>query len=125
MIKEIYVRNEKDPNFQSGIIDFTNDIEEAITQLRMILDTKPGDVLGLMGFGVDLERYIFNTRLSAKEIEEEINQQISNYMASFPTLTTRVKVSFGDSGYGYDFAVVDIYLNGDKALGILVDKQIA
>lgn len=122
MIREIYIRDERDPNFQSGILDFSNDVEEAITQLRMILGTKPGEILGMMGFGIDLESYIFDTKLSSKEIEDEINVQISNYMGNFTNLTTVVKVNMGNSGYGYDFGIVDIYLNGEKALGILVDK---
>ena len=34
-----------------------------------------------------------------------------------------VKVTFGDSGKRYDIGLVDIILNGKKALGLLVNKD--
>ena len=55
MIKEIYIRTPEDPYYSEGIIDFTNEAEEIITQIKILLGTAPGDVLCAPNFGVDLE----------------------------------------------------------------------
>ena len=34
-----------------------------------------------------------------------------------------VDLNFGDSGKGWDYAVLDIYINGKKTLGFLIDRD--
>ena len=36
MIKEIYIRTPEDPYYSEGIIDFTNEAEEIITQIKVL-----------------------------------------------------------------------------------------
>lgn len=121
-IKEIFLRTENDPYYESGVIDYQNDLEYVISQIRMILGTKNGEVLGLYNFGIDLDYVVFNTKKTAQDVCEKIQDQIDMYVWKPDGMTVDCDVSFGDSGKGYDYAVIDIYINGVKAIGFLVDK---
>lgn len=123
MIKEIYIRTPEDPYYSEGIIDFTNEAEEIITQIKVLLGTAPGDVLCAPKFGVDLEYLVFKTKRVAASIEKDVNDAIRNYIPHSNNISISAKISFGKSDSGYDFGVLDIYLNGVKAVGFLVDKN--
>ena len=45
------------------------------------------------------------------------------YIPYSNNISISVKMSFGKSDAGYDFGVLDVYLNGVKAVGFLVDKN--
>jgi len=123
MIREIYIRSENDPNFEPGIIDYSNEVENVISQIQMILGTKPGDVLGDYFFGVDIGYAVFNTKMTAQQVRDKIADQISQYVTHGDKISIGVDVNFGDSGKGYDYAVIDISINGEKAIGFLIDKD--
>lgn len=123
MIKEIYIRDENDPNFIPGVIDYSNEMERIISEIKMILGTEKGNVLGSYNFGVDLNYMVFNTKKSAEDVAKEIDDQIREYVTKGDNVTISTQVSFGDSGEGYDYAVIDIIINGRKAIGFLVDKE--
>ena len=123
MIREIYIRDEKDPYYDPYTIDYVNEMENVLSQIRMVLGTKPGEVLGNYAFGVDLEHIVYNTRKSAEELADKIREQIREHVYTGDNINVDVSVAFGDSGLGYDYSVIDIYVNGQKAIGFLVDKS--
>lgn len=120
MIKDIYIRDEKDPHFIPGVIDYTNEVESVISQIRMILSTKPTEVFGDIVFGIDLEQIVYGTKRGAEEVSSQIRDLINRYVSHSPSTHIDVQISFGDSGEGYDYAVIDITINGIKAVGFLV-----
>lgn len=123
MIKEIYTRTPDDPNFVPGVIDYSNEMESVISQIRMLLGTKEGDVLGAYDFGVDLTYLVFRTSVNAIELKQKIMDQIISYVHVGPNINLDINIEFGQSGYGYDIAVIDIIINGSKAIGFLVDQS--
>lgn len=123
MIKEIYIRTKTDPYFEEGIIDYSNEVESVISKVRTLLGTKPGEVLGDYNFGIDLDYLIFNTKLPAAEIKRKIDDKLSTYVPNTKNITISTEINFGKSGYGYDYAVIDIYINGTKSVGLLIDKE--
>jgi hypothetical protein len=124
MLREIYIRDENDPHYDPSMIEYTNEVENVISQIRMILGTKPGDMLGDYNFGIDLEYIVYNTKKSAEELADKIREQIKMYVYHGDKISVDVEVSFGDSGLGYDYGVIDILINGTKAIGFLVDKNL-
>ena len=122
-IREIYIRDEKDPYYNPTIIDYNNETESIISQIRMILGTKNGDVLGNYDFGVDLEALVFGTKRDANSIMEELNQQIIEYLYHSDNTHIECTIEFGDSGKGYDYAVLNVYIDGVKMIGFLMDKE--
>ena len=123
MIKEIYIRPESDPNFDGELLEFSDETESILTQLRVVLGTSPGEVLGEYTLGVEIENAVFNTKRAAQDVVKDINTQIGNYVYPGPNTSVSCTVDFGDSGKGYDYAVIDIYINGKRSMGVLVDKK--
>ena len=123
MIKEIYIRDENDPYFDPTIIDYSNEVESVISQIKMILGTTNGQVLGNFDFGVDLEEMVFNTRYTAEQVMEKVNDQIQKYVHHSDQLYVYCDINFGDSGHGYDYAILDVYINGVKSVGFFIDKN--
>lgn len=123
MIKEIYTRTKDDPYYEEGVIDFSNEVESVITKVRTLLNTKPGEVLGDYNFGLNLDYLVFNTKVSASEIKKVIDDKLNIYVPNTSNISLSTQVSFGHSGYGYDYAVIDVYINGTKAVGFLIDKE--
>ena len=122
MVREIYTRTPDDPNYEGELLEFSDEIESILTQMRTLLGTNKGDVFGVHTFGIDLENAVFSTRKSAEQIIQELNSQINDYVYS-GTHKTTANINFGHSAEGYDYAVVDIVIDGVKTLGVLVDKD--
>ena len=122
-IKEIYIRDDKDPYYDDTIIDYQNEVESVISQIRMILGTLNGQVFGDYDFGIDLEYMVFNTKYASNKIMEKLNDEIDKYVYHSDNISIYCDINFGDSGEGYDYAVLDIYINGVKSIGFLIDKN--
>lgn len=119
MIKEIYTRSPDDPNYVFGIYEHEDPIETIITKIKMILGTIQGQILGDVNFGIGLEELIFETRINKLDLEEKINDQIYQYIDEAGEYKIRPSVSFGKED-GYDYCVVDIYINKSKIFGIII-----
>lgn len=119
MVKEIYIRNPEDPNYRYGVFEHSDPIESIIAKVRMILGTTQGQVLGDLNFGVGIEDIIFETRVNKVELEEKILKQIQAYVSESSQFRIQPAVSFGKAD-GFDYCVIDIYINDEKAIGVLV-----
>lgn len=119
MIRDIYNRSPEDPNYQYGILDYSDPIESIISKIKMMFGTSQGQVLGDLNFGIGLEDLVFETRINKLELEERIKRQISQYVDESKDYRIEPRVSFGKAD-GYDYAVVDIFINEEKAIGVLV-----
>jgi len=119
MVKEIYTRSPDDPNYVFGVYEHSDPIESIITQIKMILGTIQGQVYGNINFGVGLEDLVFASRINKNELEEKIKAQIYQYIDEASDYNIRPQVSFGRDS-GSEFAVVDIFIDEQKSIGILV-----
>lgn len=122
MIKEIYIRNQDDPYYVPNLIEHSNELEMIISQIKILLSTENGNVLGNYNLGTNIENEIFKTKKNAQVIKTNIENQISLYVMPSNNFTITVEVNFGDSGEGYDYGIIDIYINGNKTIGFLVNK---
>jgi hypothetical protein len=118
MIRDIYIKSPDDPNFQF-VYEHSNPIESILAKIRMILNTRQGDVLADLNFGIGIEDYVFETKLNAFELEEKIKTQINEYVSEASQYAITPKVQFGKTE-GYDYAVIDIYIDNTRVAGILV-----
>lgn len=122
-IKEIYIRDEHDPYFDPTIIDYRNEVESVVSQIRMIMGTLNGQVFGDYNFGIDLENMVFNTKASSNQVMKDLDDQFDIYLRHSDNISVSCSISFGDSGQGYDYAVLDVFINGTKSIGFLIDKN--
>ena len=124
MIKEIYCKLPSDINYQNKL-ETEDEAEQILQQIKMILGTKQGHVLGSYDFGIDLQRYLFQLRYSEQQMLYMVNAAIAKYV-KFNTdkWTVYADISFGhDVSAAYEYAVIDIVINQKKCLGILVNQE--
>ena len=119
MIQEIYIRNPQDPNFKLNVLDHSDPIESIISKIKVIFGTRQGEVIGDLNFGIGLEDLIFETRINKLQLEEDIKRQIGQYVTESSQYKIEPKVSFGKAE-GYDYCVIDIYIDDQKTFGVLV-----
>lgn len=120
MIHEIYTRAEDDPNY-AEMLETNNALEIALSKIRMILGTNHGEVLGEYDLGTNIEELVFKTERSAKDIESELERQITTYIGNVDGYIIKIKVKFGHHKDGYDYAEIGVNVNDLRIQTYLVD----
>jgi len=78
---DLYFRATDDPNYVDGKVSVKEPIENTVTQIRMTLLTKKGEVLGEPDFGFDATKYLFEFEgVSQSSLEKEADAQIHDYV---------------------------------------------
>ena len=124
MIREIYCKLPTDLNYELKV-ESLNAIDNLLQQIKMVLGTKPGEVLGEPMFGCDLEKYLFLMNYNKDEIKQMILYEISTSISYNKDLfNVDVNRSFGHNANDpYNYALIDITINERKCLGIIVNQQ--
>jgi len=117
MLKDIYNRTPDDQSYNSNKLEVSDPIESLTGKIRMLLYTKPGEVLGEPTMGIDLERLLFEYGLNNGELNGKILYQISEFIPESGVYNITVNVNFVP-GSVRDAAFIDIYIDGTRALGI-------
>lgn len=122
-IHEIYNKLPTESNYRMAV-ETVDEIEYIVQQIRMVLGTSPGEVLGNVFFGIDLEKYLFNYNFNQKEIHDAILYDINmNIYYDREKYNVDIDVKFGKNVTDRtDYALIDIKVNELKYVGILVTK---
>ena len=106
------------------IVETSDEIEQILSQIKMVLGTRPGDVLGAPYFGVNVKQYIFNLSYNQDEMNKFITSSIlSNISYDKQKYNVSVNVEFGKDQYNKsDYAVINIIINERKCLGIVMNQ---
>lgn len=125
MTREIYCKLPSDINYENKI-ETTTELEQILGQIKVVLGTKPGEVLGSYNFGIDLNKYLF----SYNQTQQQIVVNINTALAAFVKYDTDKYNIYADISYGHnqgtdtsDYAVIDIVVNESKCLGVLVSQN--
>ena len=112
MIREIYCKLPTDQDYEMKI-ESDDEAYNILQQIKVVLGTKPGEVLGSPLFGCDLEKYLFTMNCNKDEILQMINYEIfSNVYFNTAKWTIGVDVLFGhNKNDAYEYALIDISLN--------------
>lgn len=94
MLKDIYVIPEEEPRYKNNILEISNELDEIIQQVDMILFTKKGEVLCMPEFGCNLEQYLFDTTYNKTQIKNIIMEQINNFIYLDGSYKIDVDVNF-------------------------------
>lgn len=123
LTREIYCRLPSDLNYEKKL-ETDGEIEQILQQVRVVLGTRPGQVLGSHDFGIDLEKYLFGYNVSQGEILYQINNALATYVKfDEGKYTIYADVSFGHDASGTsEYALIDIVINETKCLGIMVSQ---
>lgn len=91
-----YVTNRGESGWKDNVI-FTNDIYDIlIEEIKTILDTKAGRVLGAEAMDGDLEKYIFMKYVNPLDVDKKIREQIYRYSLMAQEFSINIKSSFAD-----------------------------
>lgn len=116
---EFYIKNLQDPNYQHDKLQLDDDISLILTQLETILFTPKGSVLGDVGFGCDLNSYIYELRYNDFLVKNEINKQIGLYIPLASKYPISVEIDMVDQ-IDRHIMFVDITVDSKFQLGIYV-----
>jgi hypothetical protein len=108
---EIYNKDPEDFNYKENILEITNPTDICVGQLKMMLVTNRGEVLGDPKFGLNLEDLVFSLDLSESSLRERINEHLRIYVPLFAQLNGYFEVKFYQ-GTQRDIAYLDFYLPG-------------
>jgi len=106
---EIYNRDPSDPGYKIDQIEITDPVEIAIGQVKMILLTEKGEILGDPKFGIGLDSLLFDLALSETSIREEIKKHLFTYAPLFKKVGGYFDVKFY-VGSKRDIGVFDFYI---------------
>lgn len=90
--KDIYIGYEGHPAYQERVLVTDDPVRIIIQKYEMLLFTNKGDVLGEPDMGCDLERLLWQTRLSAESIEKRINEQVVTYIPEIKSVPYTISV---------------------------------
>lgn len=123
MIREIYCKLPSDLDYKLQV-ESMNAATNLLQQIKVVLGTKPGEVLGAPMFGVNLEKYLFLMNYNKDEIKQMIIYEISQHVVYDPNLfTLSIDISFGhNANDAYEYALIDIVINEQKCMGIIVNQ---
>lgn len=119
MIKDLYIRAFDDPNYNYGVLEHSNIIESIISKIKVLFGTRPGQTIGDIAFGLGIEDLIFETRINKTQLEEKIQTQFNQYISETKDFKIIPVVNFGKAD-GYQYCVIDVYVDSTKIIGILV-----
>jgi hypothetical protein len=119
MLKELYLRDPSDPYYNPEILEHSSEIEALVGEIRMILFTKQGDVLGNYDFGFNLEDKLFLFNLNETDIRNKLLTTILETCPDAAVFNTDISVQFF-RGSVRDICLIDIFIDGKKTIGVLV-----
>lgn len=119
MSREIYMRDPTDPNYKDGIMEVNDDIEMLIAQIKMILYTRPGEVLGAPDFGIALEDQLFVFNINEYALRSMLFDQVQKFVPMAERYHIKFNVQFA-RGTVKDICLIDVVINGTPMFGVLV-----
>lgn len=124
MIREIYNKLPTDLNYELKV-ESLDAVTNLLQQIKMVLGTKPGEIIGQPMFGCDLEKYLFLMNYNKDEMKQMIIYEISSSIYyNHDLFNVSIDISFGHNANDpYEYALVDILINERKCLGIIVNQQ--
>ena len=118
-MREFYFRTESDPLFQPDVFEVSSEIEALLYQIRLVMNTRKGDVLGQDTFGANMDDLLFSFDFSNSVLNSVLVDQVNNYceMARSYKLDFAVKKYQGDKYR--DIGLIDVAINGKSIMGFI------
>lgn len=108
------------PKFISNKIIEDDPIRVIVQKYEMLIFTNKGDLLGDPDFGCDLQRLLFQTKISSSNVKNTIIQQINKYIPEISGTGYSLEVSFMDNPDKYqEIMVVDFQLTDYKITAVI------
>lgn len=121
---DIYNRLPTDGNYIK-MLETESEMESILSQIKMILGTRRGDILGACDFGVDLKQYLFSMNFNKEELDNIIQESVLPYISyDAKKFNVGISVDFGhDTQNACDYAVLNVTINDIKKIGIMINQN--
>ena len=119
MINDLYMIFPDEKTYDMTALEQRSRLQILLGQIKMILYTTRGSVIGSPSFGCNLEDYIYSFGLSNEEIQSKIIESIYSNCPDASEYGVTVEVSFFN-GSSRDICLIDIIINNQKLLGVAV-----
>ena len=118
--KDYYTGFQGHPKFISNKIIEDDPIRVIVQKYEMLIFTNKGDLLGDPDFGCDLQRLLFQTKISSSNVKNTIIQQINKYIPEISGTGYTLEVSYMDNPDKYqEIMVVDFQLTDYKITTVI------
>ena len=119
-IAEIYPRNPDDPLYVPNKLDSEDLVEILIGQIKQMMLTTPGEILGDPFFGVNLEGLLFEFNVTQKQLEDSIRIQLYSYCTmSRDLFQVDFTIGFFRGDYR-DACIIEFAIGNNPVLGIKI-----
>lgn len=117
---DIYFKAENDITYDASELEENSDINNLIGQIKMLLFTNTGDVMGETYLGLNIEKLIFSTNYNKNVILANFKNQIRDYLKYDRNLyNVEFDLNFF-KGTIRDIGVLTVNINGSRALDVLI-----
>lgn len=117
--RDIYMRDPLDRNYKEGILETSDTLEQLIGQIKMMLFTNRGEVLGAPDFGASLEEHLFTLGFNAASLRSVLRDQTEKFIpmaaANKYAVDYDVKLVQGESE---KMVLIDVKINGRPSFGV-------
>lgn len=118
-MRDLYMRDPSDPMYKSGIMEISDEITALVDQIKMILYTKPGEILGAPDFGIALEDQLFVFNINEYALKSMLFDQVQKFIPLSEKYHVKFDISFA-KGAVRDACLIDVVINGNPIFGILI-----
>lgn len=118
MARELYMYSPGDPNYKSGIMEINDEVAMLVSQIKMILYTKPGEILGAPDFGIALEDQLFVFNINEYALKSMLLDQVTKFIPLADKYHIKFDISFAKGVR--DTCLIDVVINGNPIFGILL-----
>jgi len=119
MARDLYLRDPSDPFFQSDTLEVSDELQMLVGQLKMMLFTNRGEVLGAPDFGADLENQLFSLNLNEFSVKSALRDQVMKFIPLGAQYQVDFDVKFA-RGTARDICVIDVLINNTPAFGVTI-----
>ena len=118
-MREFYFRPDDDPLFRPGIFEVSSELEALLYQVRLVLGTNKGDVLGQSNFGAQLDDLLFSLDFNTDTFNSVLVEQVNQYCEMARSYKIDFNVQrFKDEKYR-DLGVIDMAIDGKSIMGFI------
>lgn len=110
-VKDLVIRYPGHPKYEEGRIVEDDEIEVIVQKLEMILFTNKGEILGDIDLGADLEYYLWQTKITTRNLQSKVDEQIATYIPELISLGYTLNVILYEGTYR-DILSLNFVING-------------
>ncbi len=118
--KDIYIGYKSHPKFTINKIIEDDVIQVIVQKYETLIFSNKGDLLGDPNFGCDLQKILFQTRLSSNNVKKIIIEQIEDYIPEILNIEYSLDVKFVSDSENYqDIMIIDFEISGYNVSAII------